>query len=65
MFFNLQQSFSLTDAQYEEFMIEGHRPENLLSYEETPGAVDTVNGWLDIGHDVSMRTVFRASVCSA
>ncbi len=56
VFFNLQQSFSLTDAQYEEFMIEGHRPENLLSYEETPGAVDTVNGWLDTGHDVSIIT---------
>lgn len=55
-FFNLQQSFSLTDKQYEELMLEGHRPEILLAYEETPGAADVVNGWIDEGHDVSIIT---------
>ncbi|MCR5773620.1 MAG: hypothetical protein K6G42_00915 [Lachnospiraceae bacterium] len=39
----------MTDAQYEKIMIEGHVPEVLLSYEETPEAVETVNGWLTIG----------------
>ncbi len=55
-FFNLQDTFSLTDAEYEEMMIAGHTPESLLAYEETPGAVDTVNGWLDAGHDISVIT---------
>ena len=55
-FFNLQQSFSLTDKQYEELMIEGHRPEVLLAYEETPGAADVVNSWIDGGHNVSIIT---------
>ena len=55
-FFNLQKSFSLTDDQYEYMMAEAHKPEILLSYEETPGASDTVNGWLDEGHDISIIT---------
>ncbi len=55
-FFNLQKSFSLTDEQYEEMMIKAHGPEELLSYEETPGAVQTVNSWMDVGDDVSIIT---------
>ncbi len=35
-FFNLQDSFGLTDDEYEIMMIEGHRPEVLLSFDETP-----------------------------
>ena len=54
--FDLQKSFSLTDEQYEEMMIKAHSPKALLSYEETPGAVETVNGWVDEGHDVSIIT---------
>jgi len=37
-------------------MIEGHKPESLLSYEETPGAVATVNHWRECGHEVSVIT---------
>ncbi|MBQ1292018.1 MAG: 2-dehydropantoate 2-reductase [Lachnospiraceae bacterium] len=55
-FFNLQKSFSLTDEQYEHMMIEGHRPEVLLSFEETPGASETVLDWIEGGHDVSIIT---------
>ena len=55
-FFDLQKSFSLTEDQFEHMMIEGHRPEVLLSYEETPGAIDTVNRWIDRGDDVSVIT---------
>lgn len=55
-YFDLQRSFSLTDEEYEKMMIEGHRYEVLLSYEETPGAVVTVNDWIDDGHDVSVIT---------
>lgn len=54
--FNLQKSFSLNDEQYEKMMIEGHTPEVLLSYEETPGAIDTINSWIDSGIDVSIIT---------
>ncbi|MCR5605143.1 MAG: 2-dehydropantoate 2-reductase [Lachnospiraceae bacterium] len=55
-YFNLQKSFSLTDEQYEEMMIKAHRPEVLLKYEGTPGAVDTVNSWVEKGYDVSVIT---------
>ena len=55
-FFNLQKSFSLTDDQYVQLMAEGHKPEVLLSYEETPGASETVNAWLEDGHDISSIT---------
>ncbi len=54
--FNLQKSFSLTDGQYDKMMAYAHRPEELLSYGETPGAVKTVNRWLDEGHDVKILT---------
>ncbi len=55
-FFNLQKSFSLTDKQYEDMMTKAHKPEILLSYAETPGAVETVNAWVLEGHDVSIIT---------
>ena len=55
-FFNLQKSFSLTDKQYEDMMIEAHKPEILLSYAETPGASDTLKAWVDEGHNVSIIT---------
>ena len=41
-FFNLKKTFDLSDEQYEEMMIAGHLPENLLNYEETTGAADTI-----------------------
>ena len=55
-FFNLQDSFGLTDEEYKEIMIEGHRPEILLSFEETPGASRVLNEWIDRGHEVSIIT---------
>ena len=55
-FFDLQKSFSLTETEYEELMLEGHRPEVLLSYKETPGASETVNRLLNDGHDISIIT---------
>lgn len=56
LYFNLQKSFSLTDEQYEEMMIRAHSPEVLQLYEETPGAVMTINSWIDSGYDVSVIT---------
>ena len=55
-YFNLKKSYSLTDEQYERLMIEGHKPEVLLSYEEAPGASDTVRSWIAAGHDVRIIT---------
>lgn len=55
-YFDLQKSFSLTDEKFEDMMIKAHSPEVLLSYEETPGAIETINGWVDDGHDVSIIT---------
>ena len=37
-------------------MIEGHKPDSLLSYEETPGAIATVNSWIDKEYDISIIT---------
>lgn len=34
----------------------GHLPEQLLNYEETPGASQTINKWVDEGHEVSIIT---------
>ena len=55
-YFDLQKSFSLSEEQYEYMMIEGHKPEVLMSYDETPGAVKVVNVWIDDGHEVSVIT---------
>lgn len=55
-YFDLQKSFSLSDEDYEKMMIYAHQPKVLLSYEETPGAVKTVNEWIDEGHDVKIIT---------
>ncbi len=55
-YFDLQKSFSLSDSEFEKLMIEGHRDQVLLSYEETPHAIETVNSWLDNGHDISIIT---------
>ncbi|MBQ7635857.1 MAG: 2-dehydropantoate 2-reductase [Lachnospiraceae bacterium] len=55
-YFDLKKSFSLTDEQYDRMMTEGHRPEVLLAYKETPGASETLNSWVDKGYDVSVIT---------
>ena len=55
-FFDLKKTFDLTDKEYEDMMIEAHRPEVLLTYKETPGASKTINEWLDEGHNVSIIT---------
>ena len=55
-YFDLQKSFSLTKEQYEQMMIKVHSPEVLLSFDETVGAAETVNGWIDRGHEVFVIT---------
>ena len=55
-FFELDKTFDLDDAQFEQLMIRGHEPEALLSYEETPGASAVINEWIARGHEVSIIT---------
>ena len=55
-FFELDKTFGLDDAQYEQLMTRGHLPEVLLSYEETPGAVSVINDWISRGYQVSVIT---------
>ncbi len=54
--FNMQKTFGLNDEQYDELLKGGHIPENLLKFEETPGASDTINSWIDKGHEVYVIT---------
>ena len=42
--------------QYDELMKAGHIPENLLDYEETPGASEVINKWVDEGDEVFVVT---------
>ncbi|SEQ27011.1 hypothetical protein SAMN02910369_01496 [Lachnospiraceae bacterium NE2001] len=55
-YFELDKSFDLTPEQFDQFMVRGHQPEVLLSYEETPGASEVINEWITAGHDVSIIT---------
>ena len=55
-FFELDKSFALDEDQYARFMIRGHEPDVLLSYEETPGASAVINEWIAAGHNVSIIT---------
>ena len=45
-YFNLKQSFSLTDEEYRQLMIRGHEPEILLSYEDPPVQQLQSTDWL-------------------
>lgn len=55
-FFNLKKSFDLNDDQYDALMRAGHVPETLLAYEETKGASETINKWVDLGHEIYVIT---------
>ena len=55
-FFDLDKSFNLNEEEFRTMMIEGHLPEVLLSYVETPGASGTINKWIDEGHEVFIIT---------
>lgn len=62
-FFNLQDSFGLTDEEYKTLMIEAHKPEVLGAYEEAPGASSVLNEWMDLGHEVCIITGRPYSTC--
>ena len=60
--FELDRSFDLDAEQYERFMLRAHEPENLLSFDATPGAAETINEWISCGHEVSIITGRPSSV---
>ena len=55
-YFDLRKAFELSEEQYDRLMEEGHKREVLLSYEETPGASETIQKWFNEGHDVRIIT---------
>lgn len=55
-YFELDKSFDLNDDEFRRFMLKGHEPDVLLSYEETPGASAVINEWLGQGYEVSIIT---------
>ncbi|MBQ8951231.1 MAG: 2-dehydropantoate 2-reductase [Eubacterium sp.] len=55
-FFELYKVFNLDSEQYERFLLKGHEPEVLLTFEETPGASKVINEWISAGHEVSVIT---------
>lgn len=54
--FNLKMSFSLNQEQYENLIETAHQPDFLATLEETPGAITTLNKWLNDGHQVEVMT---------
>ncbi len=60
--FDMDKSFDLDAEQYRRFMLRGHEPEILLSYDATPGAAETLNEWISSGHEVSVITGRPSSV---
>ncbi len=54
--FNLQESFSLTDAEYDYFFKLVHTPEIILGLKPMEGAVDVLNRWKKLGVKISVVT---------
>lgn len=54
--FDLQCALGLTEEQFVKMMQKGHEEESLISLTEIPGAVETLNKWIDEGNDVQVVT---------
>ena len=50
--FNLQDSFSLSDSEYEYFFSLVHRPEIILELEPVEGSIDVLNAWSARGFEI-------------
>jgi uncharacterized HAD superfamily protein len=59
--FDLQKTFSLSDAEMDRFRIISHQHETLISYPETPDAVAGVKSLLRKGHSIDIVTGRPAS----
>jgi len=54
--FNLRESFSLNEAEYETLMLAAHSDAELLAYKPTPNAADTLRLWQASGLATSIVT---------
>lgn len=54
--FNLQETFSLSDGQFRQFMDAAHEHDFLLAYAPTPGAAEGVKALVADGHEVEVVT---------
>lgn len=55
-FFNLQESFDLSEAEYDRLMVRAHTPEFLGGLEPTPGAVEGLQALVAAGDRVTVVT---------
>lgn len=54
--FNLQESFSLSDSEYEYFFSLVHKPEVVLDLEPMEDVISILNGWCDRGYEIIVVT---------
>jgi len=54
--FDLKVSFGLTQDEYEHFMHLAHRPDQILSMDPIPEAIETLKKWMDSGYDITIVT---------
>ena len=54
--FDLSQSFSMSADEIEEFMERAHHPEILSTFVPLPGALETIQGWVDRGYKIDIMT---------
>jgi len=54
--FDLKVSFGLTRNEYEHFMHLAHLPDQILSMDPIPEAVETLKKWIDSGYDIAIVT---------
>jgi uncharacterized HAD superfamily protein len=54
--FDLQQSFGLSEEEYNHLVAVAHRPETLLAMAPCPGALETLARWKQRGHQIHIVT---------
>ena len=54
--FNLQETFNLTDKEFDHFFALVHEPGIILNLKPMEGALDVLNRWTDQGHEISVIT---------
>jgi uncharacterized HAD superfamily protein len=54
--FDLSKSFSMSADEIEAFMERVHQPDVLATFSPLPGALDTIQGWVDGGYKIDIMT---------
>ena len=55
-FFDLEKSFSLSEAELDQLMARAHEDDFLMNLEPTPGGADAIRAWEAAGHEVLIVT---------